>query len=157
MAKPPPDDPKIRSLRGQATLNPRPQAVTDELFLEDEFFDPRDLVQVKYEMVRRVERDGHTVTDAAARFGFSRPSFYHARTALEDGGLAGLVPHKRGPRRAHKLTDEILEFMRQTLEEDPSLRSRDLMMRIRERFGVEIHPRTIERGLARSQKKRRQP
>jgi transposase len=157
MAKPSPGDPKLRSLREQATLNPRPQTVTDEQFVEGEFFDPRDLVQVKYEMLRRVEKDGYTITDAAARFGFSRPSFYQARTALQDGGLAGLVPHKRGPKRAHKLTDETLEFIGQTLQEDSSLRSRDLAMRIRERFGVEIHPRTIERGLARSQKKRRQP
>ena len=54
MPKPPPDDAKLRSLREQGTLNPRPQAVTDDLFTASEFFDPHDLVQVKYEMLRRV-------------------------------------------------------------------------------------------------------
>jgi len=35
-------------LRKQGTLNPRPREVTDPLFAKDSFFDPRDLVQVKY-------------------------------------------------------------------------------------------------------------
>jgi len=155
MPKPPPDYPKLQSLRQQATLHPRPQAVTDELFAGSEFFDPRDLVQVKYEMLRRVEKDGHSITDAATRFGFSRPSFYQARTAFQAGGLAALVPLKRGPKRAHKLTAEVLDFIQQTRQEDPSLRAADLVGRIQERFNVVVHPRTIERGLARGQKKRR--
>src|SRR5215472_4243535 len=99
-------DPKLAALQQQGTLNPRPKEVRDELFLEDAFFDARDLVQVKYEMLRRVQTDGRSVTDAAAGFGFSRPSFYQALAAFEQDGLAGLVPHKRGPKQAHKLTDE---------------------------------------------------
>jgi transposase len=155
--KPPPDNPKLQSLRQQAALNPRPEAVTDELFTDSEFFDPRDLVQVKYEMLRRVQKDGRPITEAAARFGFSRPSFYQAQTAFQAGGLAGLVPLKRGPKRAHKLTAEVLEFIRQRRQEDPSLRAADLATRIQEHFNVVVHPRTIERGLARGQKKRRKP
>ena len=92
-------DTKTRTLQQQGTLNPRPKTVRDELFLQDDFFDPRDLVQVKYEMLRRVRTEGTSVTDAAANFGFSRPSFYQAQSAFEQDGLAGLVPHKRGPSR----------------------------------------------------------
>ena len=95
----PEKNPKREALQEQGTLNPRPRAVTDPLFAEDSFFDPRDLVQVKYEMLRRVQSEGHSVTDAAAAFGFSRPSFYQALSAFEGDGLAGLVPHKRGPKR----------------------------------------------------------
>jgi transposase len=157
MPKPPPDDPKLQSLRQQAALNPRPQGVTDELFANREFFDPRDVVQVKYEMLRRVEKDGHSITDAAARFGFSRPSFYQARTALQAAGLTGLVPLKRGPKQAHKLTAEVMDFLRQTRRDDPSLGATALASCIQERFGLVVHPRTIERGLARDQKKRRKP
>ena len=39
-------DPKAEALRQSRTLNPRPEAVTDEVFAGSDFFDPRDLVQV---------------------------------------------------------------------------------------------------------------
>ncbi len=157
MPKPPPDDPKLQSLREQGTLNPRPRAVTDDLFTDSEFFDPRDLVQAKYEMLRRVQKEGRSITEAATRFGFSRPSFYQAQAAFQTGGLARLVPRKRGPKKAHKLTAEVLDFLREIRQEDPSLRTADLVSRIKERFDLVVHPRTIERGWARSQKKRRKP
>lgn len=97
-------DPKEQALREARTLNPRPEAVVDEAFAASEFFDARDLVQVKYEMVRRVQVDGEAVSHAAAAFGFSRPSYYEAAAALIRDGLPGLVPDKPGPRQGHKLT-----------------------------------------------------
>lgn len=147
-------DPKLQSLREQGCLNPRPQSVTDELFAEHEFFDARDMVQVKYEMLRRVEKDGYSISDAAVSFGFSRPTFYQAQTAFVAGGLAGLVPRKRGPRQAHKLTTDVVAFIEHARAEDPSLKTQELVARIRERFDLVVHPRTIERALARAQKKR---
>jgi transposase len=158
MPKPePPDDPKLRSLREQGALNPRPHAVTDDLFTASEFFDPRDLIQVKYEMLRRVEKDGQSVTEAANNFGFSRPSFYQAQSALAQRGLAGLIPLKRGPKQARKLGTAVLEFIRQVRQDNPSLTARDLARRIQDRFDITVHPRTVERGLARDQKKLRRP
>ena len=157
MPKTPPDDAKLHSLREQGAVNPRPQTVTDELFAASEFFDPRDLVQVKYEMLRRVEKDRQSVTDAAANFGFSRPSFYQAQSALVQRGLAGLMPLKRGPKQARKLSAAILEFIQQARQGEPALSARDLARRVQERFQVTVHPRTIERGLARDQKKRWKP
>ena len=148
-------DSKRRTLQQQGALNPRPKTVRDELFLEDEFFDPRDLVQVKYEMLRRVRTDGKSVTDAAANFGFSRPSFYQAQFAFEQDGLAGLVPRKRGPKQAHKLTEEVLSFIGEVRQKEPSIRLPDLVKRIQEHFGTKVHPRSIERSLLRHQKKRR--
>lgn len=59
-------------------------------------FDPRDLVQVKYEMLRRVSAEGHSVVQSAKAFGLSRPSFYQAQAALQREGLAGLLAKKRG-------------------------------------------------------------
>jgi transposase len=151
------DDPKLKARRQSGTLNPRPEAVTDELFKASEFVDARDVVQVKYEMLRRVEKEGRPVTEAAPAFGFSRPSFYQAQLAFEQNGIAGLVPHKRGPKQAHKLTSKIIDFLQQLRQEDPSLGSAELVGRIQKRFGVIVHQRTIERGLARHQKKRRSP
>lgn len=144
------EDPKVEALRAERSLNPRPEAVRDERFRASEFFDARDLVQVKYEMVRRVRVDRDTVSGSVSAFGFSRPSFYEAAAALDAGGLPALVPARPGPRRAHKLSDEVVAFARERLEADPSSRAGDLVAAIAERFGVRVHPRSVERALART-------
>jgi len=104
-------DPKSDALREQGTLNPRPERVTDELFRQSEFFDRKDLPQVKYEMLRRVQKEGVAIARAAEAFGFSRPSFYQAQAAFTAAGLSGLLPKKRGPRGAHKLNAEVMRFI----------------------------------------------
>jgi transposase len=151
----PREDPKLEALRQHGTLNPRPGQVTDPLFATDSFFDPRDLVQVKYEMLRRVQTEGKSVTEAAAVFGFSRPSFYQAQSAFGQDGLSGLVPHKRGPKQAHKLTEEVLTFITEARQQDPLLRPGELARRIHQRFGTTVHPRSIQRAVLRHQKKPR--
>ena len=148
-------DPKNLALRQQGALNPHPEQVTDELFLTNEFFDARDLVQVKYEMLRRVQREGQPVSRAAAAFGFSRPSFYQAQATFQQAGLPALMPHKRGPKEPHKLTAEVLAFARQQRQEDASLRPAELAARVKQRYGITVHPRSVERALARSPKKPR--
>jgi transposase len=150
------EDPKVAALRAERSLNPRPEALLDERFVGAEFFDARDLVQVKYEMVRRARVDGDAVSRSAAAFGFSRPSFYEAAGALEEGGLAALVPARPGPRRAHKLTDEVVAFARERLAAEPALRSADLVEAIAARFGVRVHRRSVERALARAQRPQRE-
>ena len=141
---------KVETLRADGALHPHPDAVIDPLFLEHEFFDPRDLVQVRYEMLRRVETDGQSVSETALRFGVSRPTLYHARTAFTHEGLVGLLPRKRGPRGAHKLTETVIAFLR---SQDPSLRSAELAQLVWERFGVHVHPRSVERALVSAGKK----
>jgi transposase len=143
------EDPKTAALREARCLNPHPEEVTDEAFVSQEFFDARDVVQVKYEMVRRVRVDGDSVTAAAAAFGYSRPSYYEAADALDERGLDGLVPGKPGPRRGHKLTDAVCAFAQAELTTDPTLRPKDLIEPIEQRFGVRVHPRSIERALTR--------
>jgi len=155
MAKKRNPDPKDLALRQQGAVNPHPEQVTDELFLSDEFFDVRDLVQVKYEMLRRVRSEGQSISRAAITFGFSRPSFYQTQASFEQGGLPALIPQKRGPKEAHKLTATVLAFVRQLREEDPSLRPAELVIRLKQTYGITVHPRSIERALARSQKKLR--
>ena len=123
------------------------------MFASHEFFDPEDLVQLKYEMLRRVRVEGETVCRAAADFGLSRPSFYAAQERFDKEGLAGLVPEKPGPKQGHKLTQEIVDFLERLAGEEPTLRAQDLAARLRERFGVDVHPRSIERALGRRRKK----
>jgi transposase len=144
---------KAEALREEGTLNPRPEAVKDPLFHGGEFFDPKDVVQVKYEMLRRARVDGQPVSRTSADFGFSRPTFYEAQTAFERSGVAGLVPRKRGPRGPHKLGSEVMTFLRAEVVPSEPIRAAELARKIEEKFGLVVHPRTIERAVRRREKK----
>jgi transposase len=138
---------KADALLEEGTLNASPEKVRDPKFEEGEFFDPRDIVQVKYEMLRRVLLEAASVTEAALEYGVSRPTYYQARASFDEAGIAGLVPRKRGPRGPHKLRGELLTFLEQQVRAGEPLRARDLAARVRQKFGLDVHPRTIERAL----------
>lgn len=150
-----PTDSKIKTLLEQGVLNPRPEDVRDPLFTENEFFDPRDLVQVKYEMVRRHHTEGLPPASTAQAFGFSRVTFYQVLKRFKEDGMDGLLPRLRGPKGAHKLSEDLMNFVEEAMTEDPTLRSAALSDIIKARFDISVHPRSIERALARHQKKRR--
>jgi transposase len=145
-------DPKAEVLRQQGALHPKPDTVQDEAFRQGEFFDARDLVQVRYEMLRRHQVDGQAVTEVAVAFGVSRQAFYTTETAFEQMGISGLLPRRRGPKRAHKCTDEVLDFVEQWRATSPT--EKDVTEAIQRRFGVSLNPRSIERALTRRKKKR---
>jgi transposase len=146
-------DPKRDALRERGLLNRAPEDVTDEAFQKSDFFDPRDLLQVKYEMIRRVEVEGAAIARAADAFGFSRPSFYEAQRAFSEGGLPALLPKKRGPQDAHKLGPKVMDFIEQERARDSAISTTTLVRLVKERFGIEVHRRSIERALARRGKK----
>ena len=150
-----PQKPKVEALRRQRTLNLHPERVTDALFQQSEFYDPQDLVQVKYEMLRQVQVDKVPINLSAAAFGLSRPTFYQAQFEFEQRGLFGLIPKKKGPRRNHKLTPEVLDFVRQEQSRESLLSPMEMAGRVKERFGTVVHPRSIERALLRQEKKTR--
>jgi transposase len=139
-------DPKTAALLEGGTLNPSPEKVGDPKFQAGEFFDPRDLVQVKYEMLRRVSVDNLSVTEATAEYGVSRPTYYQARASFDEGGVAGLVPKKRGPRGPHKLQGDVLAFVETQHVAGEPIGARELARSIREKFSIDVHPRTIERA-----------
>lgn len=148
-------DAKSARLKALGVLNPHPERVQAEEFQIGSFFDPRDLLQVKYEMLRKVQIEGAAKVDAAALFGVSRPTYYQAETAYAREGLAGLLPRRRGPKGAHKLTARLMAFVEAHLAEHGPIGARRLAELIQAEFGQRIHPRTIERALAR--KKKHQP
>lgn len=129
-------------------MNPAPEKVGDPKFIEGEFFDPRDMVQVKYEMLRRVSADHLSIADATKEYGVSRPTYYQAKVSFNAFGLAGLVPKKRGPRGPHKLQGKVLEFVQEQCRPGEPIRARELAERVRESFGIDVHPRTIERAIS---------
>ena len=155
MTRDPPDDPKERHLRLRRSLHPHPERVKDELFLTCGFFDPRDQVQVRYEILRRHRVDKEPISQVTQRFGVTRPTFYQVAAQYEREGLAGLVPDKRGPKGPHKCTEDILEFVRERRAQAPELNWDDLLKEVTGRFGVTLHRRTVERGLVRHAKKGR--
>jgi transposase len=149
-----PSQDKLEALQERHALNPYPRKVTDQTFVSGgEFFDARDLVQVKYEMLRRVQKDGQSVVQTAATFGFSRPSFYRTQQAFEAEGLPGLLPERPGPRRGHKLTPQVTAFLEQAVAKEPLLGRKELAARIQVQFNLTVHPRSIQRALARRLKK----
>jgi transposase len=148
-----PEDRKHVSLRKSGTLNRDYQEVKDKLFKENLFFDAKDLVQVKYEMLRRVSREESSISEASKTFGFSRPSFYEAKDSFERDGLSGLIPKKPGPKKAHKLNNQIMDYIFDNgLEET---KSADLKRIVEDKFGTKVHSRSIERAISKRKKKHR--
>jgi len=140
-------DPKVATLVAAGALNPQPSKVTDPKFQGGDFFDPRDIVQVKYEMLRRVSVEAASVTDATGEYGVSRPTYYKAKEEFDKAGVAGLVPKKRGPRGPHKLQGQMLAFIEQQHVSGEPIHARELAAMVQAKFSVEVHPRTIERAL----------
>jgi len=139
--------PKTRTLLEDGTLNPAPEKVHDPKFRDSEFFDPHDVVQVKYEMLRHVSVENASVTNATEEYGVSRPTYYQTKASFDESGIAGLVPKKRGPRGPHKLQGEALAFIQGQLVAGEPIRARELAKLIRQKFGLDVHPRTIERAV----------
>lgn len=142
-----------QALEENKTLNKTPDKVLDTNFKNIEFFDPNDILQVKYEMLRYSEEDGVSVLNAAKTYGFSRISFYKIKKAFKEDGLAGLFPNKRGPHRAHKLNGEVMEFVSSLINENPSIRSSSIKEKIMKHFNITVHERSIERAIKRGKKK----
>ncbi len=138
---------KISLLREQGVLNTYFAKVVNQLFLENEFFDPHDIIQVKYEMLRWVHLKKKSIKETTKSFGFSRPVFYQVQSLFEQEGLAGLIPRKRGPKNRHKLTTEIMEFIQNALKQDPSLTIPAIVRLVKKRYGLDIHSRSITRVL----------
>ncbi len=107
------------------------------------FFSPLDKVQVKYEMLRAHTVDRVTATAAAATHGYSRAAFYLVSASFEERGMRGLFDEPRGRRGPLKLTEELLQHLRQAA---PGRSGAELAAEIEWVFGVHLHRRTVERA-----------
>jgi transposase len=140
---------KRRFLEANGALHLHPERVRAALFDRHRFFDALDKVQVKYEMLRAHEVEGHSVVDVADSFGFSRETYYAALEAFETHGVLGLVDGKPGRPGPIKMTDEARRWVDDAHRREPELSGRELAERLAEEIGVEVHRRTIERLLGR--------
>ncbi len=146
-------DPKLQRLRAMGALNPHPERVRANWYAASEFFDRHDLVQTKYEMLRYVRLEGATKVESAALFGMSRPTYYQAEAAFARDGLSGLMPKQRGPKGAHKLTAPIIAFIEERITHGGPIQARALALEIKSHLGLSVHPRSIERAIARKKKR----
>ena len=89
-------------------------------------------------------------TDATSLFALSRPTFYAAQTTWERAGIVGLLPESTGPRHAHKLTEELIAQLQPLAR---TMSPPQLALWVQEHYHLTVHPRSIERALARSAKK----
>jgi len=136
---------KHEGMRSNGTFNHRAGKVSSELFVGSAFFDPHDLLQVKYEMLRAAAKKQSDVTSVAAAFGFSRVSFYQIKKEFDENGIVGLAPQKRGPKGSRKLKGDDLEFAKSFVSTHTKSQ---IVALLREERGVTISKRTLERQLA---------
>lgn len=145
-------DAKLRFLKSRSALHRHPQRVRDKLFADSKFFDPRDLVQVRYEMLRRHRVEGQPVAQVARAFGVSRQLFYLLDEAFTEQGMAGLLPRKRGPKHPHKCSCQIVQFLIEQRSTASPVPWDALTEQVRQRFGVRLHARSLQRALAAGKK-----
>lgn len=138
---------KEESLKEGGSFNRSFMNVRAAVFSDSLFFDKKDLVQVKYEMLRAVAKDGCSVTDAADEFGLSRKTFYQVSKAFDGGGLSALTPKKPGPKGPSKLQGDASAFIDSYLSEHGGAKAMEIATQMEGALGVRIHPRTIERYL----------
>lgn len=147
---------KQAALQATATFNSRSAQVRHAVFQQSEFFDPQDLLQLKYETLRALKAEGVSIAQAATEFGLSRPTIYQAQQQFQEQGLQGLLPRKRGPKNPRKLTPEIRRHLQDWAAAEPQLKARELSARLHQRFKVKVHARTIEKALKSRAKRGRQ-
>ena len=140
-------DSKLHHLHESRTLNPHPESVTDPSFSNSSFFDSRDLLQVRYEMIRFHTKDT-TLKETAARFGMSTATCTRLKRDYLNGGLHALIPKRRGPRGPRKITSAVVDYARAYLAEHGDTSIRELAERVGEHFGISIHFSALHRALS---------
>lgn len=141
---------KRQALQQDGTLRPARTRVRAGLFWQHPtFFDPRDELQVKYEMLRAHFVDSQAVTAACAAFGYSRQTFYILRERLARRGIAGLRDGRPGRVGPVKCTAEVVDFLRAQRAADPTQSIPALIEGLVHQRGVRLHRRTVERLLRR--------
>jgi transposase len=138
---------KEDTLRKTGCFNNNYENVSAGIFKSSPFFDKKDIVQVKYEMIRAVSKEEGSITEIADVYGFSRKSYYQINEAYETGGLYALIPKKTGPKKPHKLTPEVTEFIDSYLADHKNAKALEISMQLEIEKGIKIHPRTIYRYL----------
>ena len=135
---------KIDSLKSSGSYNDRHREVTLNRFNNDDFYDPSDIVQVKYEMLRGVREHDLTVEEVSKQYGMSRTAYYNAKEAFEENGVLGLIPVKRGP-KGSRLDPETERCIDEYLADHPRSKTPEVCKRVLSVTGISIPVSTMRR------------
>ena len=138
---------KEDTLKKYGCFNQNHESVSASIFQSDPFFDKKDVVQVKYEMIRAASRDEGSITNISEAYGFSRKSYYQINESFKAGGLHALIPKKTGPKGPRKLKPEILEFVDAYLVDHKNAKAQEISDQLEANKGIKIHPRSVYRYL----------
>lgn len=144
-------DKKKAALKKSGGLNPHPEKIKDEKFINKDFFDANDLVQVRYEMVRYSKSNEKNISEIAELFGTSRLTIYRLIQLFDEHGLCGLIPQKRGPREASKISTSVAAYACKLMDENSNITKKKILEKIEDKFGIQVHRRTLERSLKKNQ------
>lgn len=136
---------KKRFLEQEGLINPKPERVSHLLFETLDFFDPLDLPQVRYEMIRVARVENVSVAEACKLFGFSREYFYKLERAFMARGYVALIGSTMGRRPIIALNQEVVNFIVHRKIEEPKLSGENLRKEIQRLYNVDCSRRTVER------------
>jgi transposase len=132
-------------LEKEGLLNLKPERVSHPFFETIDFFDPFDLPQVRYEMIRSARVEELPVSEACKLFGFSREYFYKLERAFMARGYVALLGSTMGRRPIIALNQEIVNFIAHRKMERPGISGEKLCQEIRRIYKVDCSRRTVER------------
>ena len=132
-------------LEKERLINPKPERVSCPLFETLDFFDPFDLPQVRYEMIRSARVEKTPVAQACKLFGFSREYFYKLERAFMARGYIAMLGSTMGRRPIIALNQEIINFIAHRKIEAPELSGEKLRQEIQGLYKVDCSRRTVER------------
>ena len=138
-------EPKKAFLEKEGLLNAKPERVSHPLFETLDFFDPFDLPQVRYEMIRSARVEKLPVAEACKLFGFSREYFYKLERAFMARGYVSLLGSTMGRRPIIALNQEIVNFIAHRKMEKAGLSGEKLRQEIQKLYKVDCSRRTVER------------
>jgi hypothetical protein len=120
---------------GRGTFNPHPESVSDVLFIANPFL----ILGICSRSVTRCCVD--TAWTKPRLSMWLSTSEFHARlsnsqAAFRKAGLSGLLPRHRGPREAHKLSEEVAEYVRAVRATAPGLTTVACLKALQEKFGI---------------------
>jgi transposase len=135
---------KIKALKSSGSYNERHKDVKMTLFNDDEFYDPSDIVQVRYEMLRGVREHELSIDEALKQYGMSRTTYYNAKEAFEEAGVVGLIPEKRGP-KGSRMNPKAEECILAYLSDHPKATTSEVCRRVLSATGITVSESTMRR------------
>lgn len=136
---------KHEFLEKEGLLNKQPKRISPLMFTDNDFFDPFDLPQVRYEMLRSSRIEKKTVAQACKIFGFSREYFYKLERNFMARGLVALLGSPKGRRPLIAINQEIVNFIVHRRIDDSKLSGDDLRKEILKLYKIDCSRRTVER------------